>query len=94
MAELMPLPALVREFLDQTRLPITELGRRATDPRTGKPMTPNTINNVKRGGRYDEDTERRLRRAIDEYATIAASFTGQYSEEILDAADDLARDDD
>lgn len=93
MADLMPLPELVRDFLDKTRLGPTELGRRAADA-TGTPMSNNTISKVMRGGPYNADTERRLRRAIDAYATIVSAYSGQYDPEIHGAADDLARDDD
>lgn len=68
----------VREFLETTHLPITELGRRAE--RGGKPMSPNTIRSVLEGGPYSAETEQRLRQAIAEFVIDVSAFSGEHGE--------------
>lgn len=84
-----PLQTLVRDFLDATGLPIAELGRRAA--KSGRAMSSNTIRTVLDGGAYNEDTERRLRRAIEDFKTAIDAYWGEHGEDTAEAEEAAER---
>lgn len=72
--------ARVREFLKVTKLSKATLGRLAADE-DGRPMATNTIRGVVEDEPYNEETERRLRAAMDAYVVEVAALAGDTTDD-------------